>query len=385
MPIHRATADGDVVGEETIDAGIEQGAHVRDRACLAAAAGIVALPQAARQEVVLGSERVGHDLQSGGVRGSHQRGCLAQAAIRVHAHHVAEARTEDVGVGGDRAQALGARHLPIRRTARGGTVRGLRVRRAQQLQQADVRPVAVELAAQRAQVADFERLDHHRSAAGVGMRSECLEQPVLHRQPARAEVGGLLDLGDQPDHATTRGGFVRHQRHDLVERRHRVQAVVRGATQRRDTLPCAQRAQFFEGEVLDEPAFDRAAVDLARGPAIGECGMRRDIGGAADLVFVPCHQHAVAGRDQVGLDVVGAVLDRARVGGQRVLRQCRARTAVGDDERPPGRRRLVAGRCVDVVCACSGHGKGEDNGKGDATEHGGLGRAAATTHHRDSD
>ena len=68
----------------------------------------------------------------------------------------------------------------------------------------------------------------------------------------------------------------------------------------------------LEREVLGEPAGHLAAVDHLRGPAVRELRVVGHVGGAADLVLVPGDQDAVLGRDQVGLDVVGALPDRER-------------------------------------------------------------------------
>ena len=64
-------------------------------------------------------------------------------------------------------------------------------------------------------------------------------------------------------------------------------------------------------------------------------------------------QDAVPGDHQVGLDEVGALLDRQPVGGQRVLGTLAARAAVGDDDR----RRAVERR-VGPGCRCGGKPRG---------------------------
>ena len=60
--------------------------------------------------------------------------------------------------------------------------------------------------------------------------------------------------------------------------------------------------------------------------------MARDVGRARDLVLVAGDEDAVARRDEVGLDVVGAHPDRELVRGERVLGSVRARAAVADHE-----------------------------------------------------
>ena len=73
-----------------------------------------------------------------------------------------------------------------------------------------------------------------------------------------------------------------------------------------EPLDGAQRLELGEREVLGEPAGHGDAVDRLGRPAVGELRAGRDVGRAADLVLVPGDEHAVLGRDEVGLDVVGA-------------------------------------------------------------------------------
>ena len=87
----------------------------------------------------------------------------------------------------------------------------------------------------------------------------------------------------------------------------------------REPLHGAQGAQLGEREVLGEPARHRDAVDHLGRASVGELGVRGDVGRAADLVLVPGDEHAVLGRDEVGLDEVGARQDRLLVRRQRVL------------------------------------------------------------------
>ena len=73
--------------------------------------------------------------------------------------------------------------------------------------------------------------------------------------------------------------------------------------------------QFRQREVLGEPAGDLRCrrCSCAAAPR-GELRVRGHIGGAADLVLVPRHQHAIARRHQIRLDVVGALQDGQRIG-----------------------------------------------------------------------
>ena len=70
--------------------------------------------------------------------------------------------------------------------------------------------------------------------------------------------------------------------------------------------------------------------------AIGELRSRRHVGGGRDVVLVTRDEHVVLGRDQVGLDHVGAHPDREVIAGQGVLRPVARGTTVTEDERPRG-------------------------------------------------
>ena len=96
---------------------------------------------------------------------------------------------------------------------------------------------------------------------------------------------------------------------------------------------------------------------------LGELGVVGDVGGAADLVLVARHHHAVLRHHQVRLDEVGTVGDRLAVRGQRVFRPQRRRAAVADHQHP-GRERLFTDWRVDGMDGV-GHGQRSCGGKGD--------------------
>ena len=111
-----------------------------------------------------------------------------------------------------------------------------------------------------------------------------------------------------------------------------------------------ERLQLGEREVLGEPAGQDDAVDDLGRPALANSGRVGDVGGAGDLVLVPGDQNAVLGRDQVGLDVVGAHADRELVRGQGVLGPVAGGAAMRDDQGlaavgPVSATRFGRGRC----------------------------------------
>src|SRR5690606_23783516 len=112
-----------------------------------------------------------------------------------------------------------------------------------------------------------------------------------------------------------------------------------------------------------EPPGHRCAVHDLGGFAVGELGTLGDVGGAADLGFVPGDEYAVGGGDEVGLDVVGAHARRQFVGGERVFGAVTRCASVSDDEDVlPRVRGTAASGGLDFrealiacgVCRCSG-------------------------------
>ena len=57
-----------------------------------------------------------------------------------------------------------------------------------------------------------------------------------------------------------------------------------------------------------------------------------DVGRVGDRILVPRDEHIVLGRDEVGLDEIGALLDREVIGRQRMLGTQPARAAMGDHD-----------------------------------------------------
>ena len=311
--------------------------------------------------MVLGTEGVRVYLEAGSMRVVHQAGGCAERAAGLQRDDRADVRPDRIRIPGDPAQPGRRHHLRIGQlAARRGHVVRLLFPVTEQLQQADVAVPAVgELAAQVFQVADLERLDLHRRAAGVGVRGQRGEQSVLHRQTDLAEIRAVLDFRDDPDHLPACRRFGGDEVDDLVQRGDLELAVVPRAAQLRQPFACAQCLQLGQAEVLAEPAGDLRAIDQLAGLARGELGMTGHVGGAADLVLVARHQHAILRHHQVRLDEVGAVGDRLRIRSQRVLRAQRAGAAMADHQHPGGKRFLGG----------SGGGRHEyptENGNGEA-------------------
>ena len=124
---------------------------------------------------------------------------------------------------------------------------------------------------------------------------------------------------------------------DLLERRDPEPPVERGTARPNLRKPLARPkgSQLVEREVLREPAGQRDAVDHLRRSPVRELRMGGDVRRAADLVLVPRDQDAVLRGHHVGLDEIGALLDRQLVARERVLRPVARRAAVGDDDRMP--------------------------------------------------
>jgi hypothetical protein len=124
---------------------------------------------------------------------------------------------------------------------------------------------------------------------------------------------------------------------DFLQRGHLVEAV-EGRVRRpqvRNPLDRTQRLELGEREIRGEPTRERRAVDHLRRAPVREFGMGRDIGRARDLRLVTNDEDAVLGGHEIGLDVVGAHVDRQLVGRKRVLGPVRRSATVRDDERLP--------------------------------------------------
>ena len=243
-------------------------------------------------------------------------------------HHLGLLRADPGGVPGDLLEAGGRGDLGVRR-ALGGQVE----RAAGGAGELHQRHVGHEV--QVLEVGDLEGLDDD-LAAGVVLTglAELLDDLLLQGEPDGVEVGRVLGLGRDADLVVQLLLPLLDQGQDLGERRDLEATVVAGVagTHLRQALLGAQGLELAQGEVLGEPAGHLHAVDRLGRATRGELGVVGDVGGAADLVLVPGHEHAVLGGDQVGLHVVGAEPDGQLVRGQRVLGAVARGTAVAEDE-----------------------------------------------------
>ena len=171
------------------------------------------------------------------------------------------------------------------------------------------------------QAAGLERLDVDGRGFAVQARGvDHRDELVFQRQPHVAEPGRVLRFRVDRDGAA---GFARLQLlevEDLLEGRDLELAVelLGPLCVGRNT---AQRLDFCQGEVLNEPAGLRFAVDFHRLLARGKFGMARDVGADCQVGVVPRDQHAVLGDEKVHFDDVGTQLDGARIGFHRLFRE----------------------------------------------------------------
>src|SRR6267154_3832239 len=144
----------------------------------------------------------------------------------------------------------------------------------------------------------------------------------------RRMLGVRIDADPRPRTASPIG--FRHQFQDFIEGWNGEAAVEVAVswTQRRQPLTRTQTPDLRQGEVFGEPTRHGLAIDDLSATPDSEFRMCRHIGGPSDLVLVACNQYAVAGHDQIRLDVVGSLFDRELVAFEGMLWALSACTAV---------------------------------------------------------
>ena len=160
-------------------------------------------------------------------------------------------------------------------------------------------------------------MDDDRTAlCGVTVALQGIEDRLLQGQADRGKVCGVLGFRVHPDsRAVAAPACAGRQLQDFIEGRHG-ELSIEGAVLRpqfRQTFPRAQSLEFSQSEIFGKPAAQSFTVDGLCALPCCKFGMLRHIGGAADLILVPGNQHAVARHHQVGLDEIGAFLDREAV------------------------------------------------------------------------
>ncbi|CUR59688.1 hypothetical protein NOCA1190040 [metagenome] len=267
-------------------------------------------------------------------------GRRAQAAVGVARDHHVLAHPHAVRVGRDPAHALPGHQVGVRHSGAGHDLVVGSPGAVDELDQVEPGHPG-----QPPQVGDLEALDDDGRVAGAyAVAGQGVEQRLLRGQAGGREEGAVLDLRDHAERLAGARGGAAGEGEDLVEGGHLVEAVVGRVVgaHLRQALLRTQRLELGQGEVLDEPAGDRAAVDLLGGAASGELRVGRDVRGAADLRLVPRHEDAVAGHHQVGLDEVRALAGSELVGGDGVLGPVAGRAAVGEHRGTAGRDALAA-------------------------------------------
>jgi hypothetical protein len=77
----------------------------------------------------------------------------------------------------------------------------------------------------------------------------------------------------------------------------------------RQSFARAQTLDLGEREIFGEPTAHRFTVDDLHTPAHRKLRMLRNVRRTANFIFVPRDQDAIARHDQIGFDVIRALLD----------------------------------------------------------------------------
>lgn len=195
------------------------------------------------------------------------------------------------------------------------------------------------------QITHLERLNIRQPVPSfVAVTLERVHENLFHRQADAREIGWMFRLGintDVPGRGLTELPRVRvtllldavYEGQDLLESWNLELPVEAGIPRPgvRNALARAQCFELGECEVFGEPSGHRAAIDDLRSAPGCELRMLGHVSGTADLVFVARDEHAVFGHDEIGLDVVGTVLDGNEIRRERVLRHITARAAMSYD------------------------------------------------------
>ncbi|GCE79852.1 hypothetical protein MSKU3_1327 [Komagataeibacter oboediens] len=148
-----------------------------------------------------------------------------------------------------------------------------------------------------------------------------VEECLLRRKSKQAEVRGILDFGDQPDHTATRCRFGRDEIDDSLKCGNVKMPVMTriGRADGGQAFMRAQEPELGQGEICGEPVGPGDAINGLCTQASGVFGAGGDIGGICNLAFVAGDQNAIACRDKIGFDMIRPVRDCPGIGCQRVF------------------------------------------------------------------
>ena len=194
--------------------------------------------------------------------------------------------------------------------------------------------------ASRLRLRDLERLDEDRRVRAIeAVPSERLDEALLERQAEALEVGRVLRLGVDADgraaplgrarsSAATRAEQLLERGHARTGRRRRSRAAAGRRSRARSVLSSASVKSSVNQPVIEVPSI----VFVVRRRAANSGRLATSV--VPEISFSWRHdEDAVLRGHEVGLDEVGALLDRERVGRERVLGPLAARAAVGDHDR----------------------------------------------------
>src|SRR5947207_10491950 len=323
-------ADLGLVDEETVHPKLEEAVQLGGEVAVSRRVG--GGPELRGEEFVLGAKGPAVHDKAGSMRGAHQAGWRGERPLGGARDDQALVDADATSIGCNLGKTRWRCQVGVGAPVAGGDEVIRSTRRIKQLHERQLGHAREPL-----EVRYLERLDEDRRVpAGVAVALQRLDERLLHGEANAREVARMLGLGINA-HRTPFTAVVHRaqQDEDLFQRRHlehAIEARIAGPYPR-DALSRPQRLQFRDREVLAEPAADRSAVDDLGRLARREFRSLGNVGRGADLVLMARHQHAVFRHDEIGLDVVGALLDRNEIGGQRVLGQIAAGAAMSDDER----------------------------------------------------
>src|SRR5690625_733416 len=150
----------------------------------------------------------------------------------------------------------------------------------------------------------------------------------------RGEMCRALELRPHRDRASPMPGSLGCQLHHIIEGEQREQTVQCRVFRPPSGPPfdTAQLAQLVEGEVVDEPTGQLLTVNAEGALAVGKPGTSCDIGRLGQFDVVSDDQCTVSRDDKVGLQNVGAGLQRELVRRHGVLKAAARGATMTNDQ-----------------------------------------------------